>query len=146
MRQILGLANRINSPVYEDTCVEFFISFDSDAYYNLELNCIGTCLAAFGATKLDRINLPNSEIDKMIYQAVIKNVEKNTDTCWELTLSIPTSVFCHHQIDSLVGMETMGNFYKCGDGLLEPHFLAWSNIESLAPRISFARLFRHIVV
>lgn len=130
-----------NSPVYEDTCVEFFISFDDKAYYNLEFNCIGTCLVAFGATKLDRIVLPNFEIDKIKYQAVIKNKENDVDICWELALLIPTSIFCHHQIDALVGTRTKGNFYKCGDKLPEPHFLAWSNIESLDPEFHLPGFF-----
>src|ERR1700750_2692249 len=40
--------DRDNSAVYEDSCVEFFIAFDSQRwYYNLEFNARGTCLAQF---------------------------------------------------------------------------------------------------
>src|SRR5437879_7545729 len=32
----------INDPVYNDTCVEFFIAFNNESsYYNLEFNCFG---------------------------------------------------------------------------------------------------------
>src|SRR6476646_9138372 len=35
-----------NTPVYLDSCVEFFIAFNNERnYYNLEFNCLGTCLA-----------------------------------------------------------------------------------------------------
>ncbi|RYZ48127.1 MAG: hypothetical protein EOO14_22575, partial [Chitinophagaceae bacterium] len=37
---------RVNDPVYQDSCVEFFISLDGgDTYYNFEFNSIGTVLA-----------------------------------------------------------------------------------------------------
>src|SRR5581483_2366669 len=29
-----------NEPVYRDSCVEFFIAFDEEGYYNLEFNSI----------------------------------------------------------------------------------------------------------
>ena len=36
-----------NGPVWEDSCCEFFISDPKDGtYYNFEMNCIGTLLAA----------------------------------------------------------------------------------------------------
>lgn len=36
-----------NSPVWEDSCVEFFVQIPSEKYYyNFEFNCIGTALAA----------------------------------------------------------------------------------------------------
>jgi hypothetical protein len=41
--------NEINDPVFKDTCVEFFVAFNGDdRYYNLEFNCIGTPLMAYG--------------------------------------------------------------------------------------------------
>ena len=37
-----------NGPVWEDSCVEFFVmSPDGKHYTNFEMNCIGTLLAAF---------------------------------------------------------------------------------------------------
>lgn len=36
-----------NGPVWEDSCCEFFVADPADGtYYNFELNCIGTLLAA----------------------------------------------------------------------------------------------------
>ena len=36
-----------NSPVWEDSCVEFFVQIPGEKYYyNFEFNCIGTALAA----------------------------------------------------------------------------------------------------
>jgi len=38
----------LNSEVYKDSCVEFFISTGTDFFYNFEFNCIGTAYAAYG--------------------------------------------------------------------------------------------------
>src|SRR6187399_1167142 len=39
-----------NDPVYKDSCVEFFISFDNgSSYYNMEWNAAGVCLMAYGS-------------------------------------------------------------------------------------------------
>src|SRR5256885_2355399 len=44
-----------NEPVYEDSCVEFFISLGrDDAYYNFEFNCEGVCLFGFGKNRSER--------------------------------------------------------------------------------------------
>ncbi|MHA4808430.1 carbohydrate-binding family 9-like protein [Flavitalea flava] len=48
-----------NDPVYQDSCVEFFITFESSGpYYNLEFNPIGTCLMGYGAGRAERIEFP----------------------------------------------------------------------------------------
>ncbi len=50
-----------NDPVFEDSCVEFFIAFDDDeSYYNLEFNCMGTSRGQYGPHKLGRTFIPAS--------------------------------------------------------------------------------------
>jgi hypothetical protein len=123
----------INEPVYEDTCVEFFINFNKDpAYYNFEFNCIGNCLAGFGKGKTGRQLLSQEAISKIKYQVSIQNAEDDLKY-WELAVAIPFTVFSNHIITSLKGKECNVNFYKCGDMLKEPHFLTWSNIQSPEP-------------
>jgi hypothetical protein len=47
-----------NDPVYKDSCVEFFISWDAgETYYNLESNAIGTCLISYGPGRENRTAL-----------------------------------------------------------------------------------------
>jgi hypothetical protein len=48
-------------------------------------------------------------------------------------LAIPLSIFTHHPNLSLKGKTCNANFYKCGDKLAEPHFIAWSNIDTPKP-------------
>jgi len=131
-----------NSAVYEDSCVEFFISFDNDKrYYNFEFNCIGTALIGFGEKKADRTILPEALVGQIKYQAVISNQGAGEYIHWELTVDIPFSVFCYHQLKEVKGKNCRVNFYKCGDLLPTPHFISWSPIESPEPNFHLPEFF-----
>lgn len=122
----------INDPVYRDSCVEFFISIDDDQrYYNFEFNCIGTCRAAYGANRVERDFLPKSLIETIGHQSSFKL--NNGLVNWELTLSLPKELFCHHSLVSFKGLRGKANFYKCGDDLPVPHFLSWNPIDTATP-------------
>lgn len=132
-KQIQAANGDFNTPVYQDSCVEFFISFgDEEAYYNFEFNCIGTVLAGYGKEKKNRLFLSEAMLNKIGCQAVICKSEGNLPQ-WELTIILPLEVFAFHQLITLKGAVCRANFYKCGDELPEPHFLAWANIESPTP-------------
>jgi hypothetical protein len=123
-----------NTPVYQDSCVEFFINFgDEKTYYNFEFNCIGTALVGYGTGRTDRELLPEQLIRQIRYQSVINNEQPGDDIHWELTVAIPFALFYHHQLNDLTGKKCRANFYKCGDHLPIPHFIAWSNISSPEP-------------
>lgn len=131
-----------NSAVYEDSCVEFFISFENDkSYYNFEFNCIGTCLIGYGESKTDRMLLPEALISKVKYQAVISNQLAGDDIHWELTVNIPFSVFCYHKLKEVKGKNCRANFYKCGDVLPTPHFISWSPIHWPEPNFHLPECF-----
>ncbi len=138
---IKATTGSINGPVWEDACVEFFISFEEKGYYNFEFNCIGTALAGFGKEKNNREILPEEVINKINYQAIIRNSKKKKLISWELTLKIPVDVFIHHHLSSLHEKKCSANFYKCGDHLPEPHFIAWSNIQSPEPNFHLPEFF-----
>ena len=121
----------INSSVWEDSCVEFFISFDKSGYYNFEFNCIGTALVGFGSDRNNRNLLPVTLVKRI---RCFASMEKNANSIqWRLQIIIPISVFMYHNIFSLEGKSCKANFYKCGDKLAQPHFLAWNNIETAEP-------------
>jgi Carbohydrate-binding family 9 len=134
-----------NAPVYQDSCVELFISFeDGEEYYNVEFNCIGAGRIGFGKEKKRRKLLPRQLISQIKSQVVIAKTEKMT-TRWELTLMIPFPVFCYHSFLSLKGLHARANFYKCGDRLPEPHFIAWSTILSAEPNFHLPQYFGTLV-
>jgi hypothetical protein len=141
---IRALNRRSNDPVFQDSCVEFFIAFDEgDGYYNLEFNCIGTCLLGFGKGAKPRSLIPEEYIQSIKRQALIRcwNEGGAMQNTWELTLAIPLKVFIYHSITSLKDRKCRVNFFKCGDELPEPHFLAWQRIESELPNFHLPEFF-----
>lgn len=121
----------INSSVWEDSCVEFFISFDDRGYYNFEFNCIGTALVGFGKDRTNRKLLPVTLVKRIRCFTTME--KKAAGFVWQMQAIIPLSVFMYHAVFNLEGKKCKANFYKCGDKLAQPHFLAWNNIETAEP-------------
>jgi hypothetical protein len=141
---ILVLHNKDNSPVHLDSCVEFFISFNDDtAYYNLEFNSVGACYFAFGDSKNDRVLIQEEDVSKIKRQATIDSYVDNGSSMinWELSIMIPLEVFAFHQLTSLSDVQCKANFYKCGDALPSPHFLAWQKLVSDTPNFHLPEFF-----
>ena len=142
---ILGSVLDDNGPVWEDSCVETFIKDPlSDNYYNFEINCIATRLAAlrrsrtdcdlFSAEKLSKIrcfsSLPHEKTDTI-------NTEQKE---WNLALMIPFSLLGLDKAPDYLDV----NFYKCGDNCRQPHYLSWSPIELPEPNFHCPEFFGRI--
>lgn len=141
-RHLQAVYHRTNDPVHKDSCVEFFIAFDNDAtYYNLEFNSIGACLAGYGESREDRLILPASIIRNIRHQTFIRGAGADGLINWEMTLIIPKEVFCHHTFAAFGEQSCRVNFYKCGDDLPEPHFLAWNAITAEKPDFHLPQYF-----
>ncbi len=129
-----------NSTVWEDSCCEFFCAPSAKAYYNLEVNCIGTPLLGYGKDRNNRELQSDEVIDRILVKSSLgrKVIEAATGNySWELTLVIPVSVFTKDKIENLEGKVFKVNFYKCGDKTPKMHFLSWNPIET--PRPDFHR-------
>lgn len=136
-----------NDPVYKDSCVEFFVSFDDRNYYNLEFNCLGTALIGYGdANRAKRTRLAKRTIEQIrSYSSMKAKSVGSDDTEWRLLLNIPFTVFDKDTIDGLAGVRCTGNFYKCGDELPVPHFVAWNNIDHPTPDFHQPRFFGELL-
>jgi hypothetical protein len=133
-----------NDPVYKDSCVAFYISFDGGvSYYNLEFNCVGACLAAYGSGPEDRIAMPPELIRRLQVRAGFDqvNTERPDLVAWQLTVTIPYEVFSYSSIQTLQDSECRCNFYKYGHEVNQPHFLCWNKIESEEPDFHQPRFF-----
>lgn len=131
----------INGPVWQDSCVEFFISFDEGLhYYNIELNCLGVALVGYGKSKADRLLLDPALIGGIKSLSEIKSKSGKTIS-WELTSFLPLKLFKFTPIKALKHTSCRANFYKCGDLLPDPHFLSWSDIKAPAPDFHLAEYF-----
>ncbi|MCL4637439.1 MULTISPECIES: carbohydrate-binding family 9-like protein [Olivibacter] len=129
-----------NEPVYRDSCVEFFISFDGSNYYNFEFNCIGTMLSAYGSQIMEKRQLASQDRIGSIYRDTNIHATPN-GVQWDLVANIPFSVFKEDSINSLKARECLANFYKCGDDLPIPHFLSWAPIDNPKPNFHLPAFF-----
>jgi Carbohydrate-binding family 9 len=126
-----------NQPVYEDSCVEFFVSpGDAGIYYNLEFNGIGTCLMGSGTGRIDRTRISPEIIDAIRRITSVGKepvIEKEGTFSWTITIAIPFNVFICHRISDVKGKTFRANFYKCGDKLRLPHYITWNPVRTDKP-------------
>jgi hypothetical protein len=144
---IKAVCDKDNGKVWEDSCVEFFISFGEDAfYYNIECNCIGKVLVATGINELNRMAVPAIYISRIDRWSSLGALPvDNRSGQWELSLIIPIEVFLLNKINRFDGIKAKGNFYKCGDNLKTPHFLSWNPIKSINPNFHLSGFFGEIL-
>ena len=145
---VRAVATHDDGRVWEDACVEFFLSPEgNDFYYNFECNC---------ATKLLLHGGPAGGERPTASEEVLKSVnrwsslgtepfEERVGECtWDVALVIPVSAIFRHSIESLDGKVMRANFYKCGDLLQTPHFLSWSPIDLPQPNFHCPEFFGEI--
>jgi hypothetical protein len=143
--QVRAVNTGFNSPVWEDSCVEFFFSVDGDDnYYNFEINAIGTLLGAYGPDRHQRVRLSDSPLSQVqttpsLGRDPIENLEQPTS--WSMKVVIPIKVLQFSKIESLSGVDGHANFYKCGDKLKHPHYLSWKPVLTPSPDFHTPRYF-----
>ncbi|MDT8402697.1 MAG: carbohydrate-binding family 9-like protein [Bacteroidales bacterium] len=122
----------VNQDVYEDSCVEFFVSPAGDGiYYNFEFNSIGAFLFGSGTGRHDsrRSDPAMASMIRCLPSLGYEPFpERKGRQEWTLTIAIDLAVFFRHDIKSLEGREFRANFYKCGDALTKPHYLSWNPV------------------
>lgn len=126
-----------NGPVWQDSCMEFFVCPGGDnIYYNLECNCAGTLLIGAGTGRAGREHAPVQVMEQVQRWSSLGRqpfAERPSDGAWEVALIVPFTAFFKHDIQSLDECELPANFYKCGDKLEKPHFLSWNAITLPKP-------------
>ncbi|RPD45585.1 carbohydrate-binding family 9-like protein [Paracnuella aquatica] len=142
-RQIRAENKTINSPVYEDSCVEFFIATAEEGYYNFEFNCIGTALGAYGNSKEQREFLPDTLVKAITTHSQVALIA-NGMYHWQLLVQIPFVVLQNHHPGKWPGLQCRGNFYKCGDKLAAQHFLSWTPIDAPQPNFHLPQYFGYL--
>ncbi len=133
---ILARYSCINSPVYKDSCVEFFISSGNGFYYNFEFNCIGTSNVGYGKERKGRSLIDEEIVSKIRTLSTLGNEKidiRKTGGYWELTIAIPFSLFKETEFRNPHHHLFKANFCKCGDDLNVPHYLSWNRINVKNP-------------
>lgn len=145
----LRAENYLNqSPVSEDSCVEFFVEpTGSLPYWNFEFNCIGTVNGSHRSERKAPVRLTDEEIAR-----IERYPSCGTRPFWELEGLFTWNLLVGIPLD-LIGIkyegkpvEMRGNFYKCASAATQPHFLSWSPVETDAPDFHQPDSFGRIVL
>ena len=131
-------------PVWEDSCCEFFVADPAgNGYFNFEMNCVGTLLAAkrqsqtvfefLSETQLAEIqrfsSLPHAQIDSV-----------GAGQKYWIAEVIPFSILGLGEAPKSI----MANFYKCGDKCKTPHYLSMAPINTPSPFFHCPEFFQEV--
>ena len=131
---------------WEDSCVEFFVENPAgEGYYNFEINCIGTALAALRRSRTDADHLSAEQMARVRHfgslpHAPIDSVGEGQQ--WWMVEIIPFSLLGVERAPKSIRC----NFYKCGDGCRHPHYLSWSPIALEKPNFHCPEFFGEIIL
>ena len=118
-----------DDPVCKDSCMECFLKCfaDSPDYINVEVNSAGVMKCGFGPGR------ERNTVRGLGFAQPKVTVTKN-DAYWQINYVISEGL-----LESLyqrpcrfaAGHEMQGNFYKCREEVLPPHWASWSKVERL---------------
>ena len=116
------------SPIWEDSCLEFFLRPTEDMhYFNFEFNPNCALFLGYSMRKpnIIRLIVPN-------HMETFQPVANFTADGWEITYHIPFSFIQNffHDFQPKSGLQFYGNCYKCGDKTEIPHFLMWNPLPA----------------
>ena len=134
--RVLGQQTRIHGDVYMDSCVEFFVSFDNKAYYNLEMNCIGTPHMGYGPGRADRRFVPLPLMQRLEIETSLGRepfAERVGDVTWTLTVRVPIACFAFDALSGLSGRTARANAFKCNSGASVKHYVTWRPVDTPTP-------------
>lgn len=117
------------SPVYEDSCLEFFFMHEGDRdYFNFEINPNGCLIVEYGPSGADRRSIvmpdPVSFFDIQTGR---------TSDGWEVFYKIPLDFIRSYTAGFRFEGNLSANMYKCGNKTVYKHFLSWAPIDLARP-------------
>lgn len=138
------------SPVSQDSCVEFFVDPLSDGeYWNFEFNCIGAINASRRRERPAPTRLTSEQLATIVRHPSCGSRpfrEVEGLFTWSLLVGIPLDLLGFDPDNPPAG--ATGNFYKCASKTSDPHYLSWAPIATPKPdfhrpeffgRLSFIR-------
>ena len=130
---VRAVAMESNGAVWEDSCVEFFVANPAgEGYFNFEINCAGTALAAFRRSREDADHFDEAKISQIRRFGSLEHKPQDSrgeGQKWWLAEVIPFKVLGLDKAPKTL----RANFYKCGDNCDKTHFLSWSPIALEKP-------------
>ena len=119
-----------NDPVYKDSCLEFFVSFnlENGKYMNFEMNSKGAFLSGVRTDRHNKTEIHNLASLPEVKAEVFED-RWTVETFFDLDFVEKTS----GKRDFARGESFKGNFYKCGDETPIPHFGMWAPVDNPTP-------------
>ena len=116
--------------VYNDSCLEFFLAPDPNdsRYINFEFNPLGNIYLGFSSTRPNRVRQIVGSVE-----ALFRPAPFFTRKGWGIIYHIPYDFIRNYFPNFLPHGEMAGNFYKCGDMTLQPHYLSWMKMNTDTP-------------
>ena len=115
-------------PIYEDSCVEWFINFDpehTDRYFNIEINANGCVDVAFRKDRFVKTDLTEQDAQMLGIKVQF------FDDRWTVDYTVPFELikryFTEYEFNK--GQKFISNVYKCGDETEYPHFGCWKMVD-----------------
>ncbi|MDR0883527.1 MAG: hypothetical protein LBN05_02830 [Oscillospiraceae bacterium] len=150
--QPVAFYSRRDTPVCEDSCLEFFIApKEGDAHYiNVEVNPKGAYLSAIGADREHRTFLKDlTKLAPTVSAGPVMIGETDEQWGWKAKIILPLPLLralYGKDFTLYDGQKMRGNFYKCGDDTPRPHWGAWSPVTDNPPGFHNPACFGEIVL
>ena len=115
-------------PIWEDSCLEFFLRPTEDLhYFNFEFNLNCALYLGYETGKPDLTRLLVRDADELF-----RPHAERTEDGWQITYRVPF-VFIQRffrEFQPVSGLRFYGNLYKCGDRTEHPHYLTWNPVPA----------------
>jgi hypothetical protein len=149
-RYVSCIEQDYNSPVSNDSCVEFFFSPDinlPERYFNLEVNCGGTALMKYNIlprkeyTFLETEDIRKIEIAHSLPSGIDPEIIE--PVTWTIEYKIPFSLL--QKFSNITtpkhGVSWKANFYKIAAKTSNPHWITWSFVNNSTPDFHLPQYF-----
>lgn len=138
-----------NSPVSEDSCVEFFVAPDPhcETYWAFEFNCVGTINAAHCISRNECTQLSPELLQRVRRYSSVGTrpfQEVEGSFIWSVVVAIPLDIIGIEYHGEPVAMR--GNFNKCAEATSQPHYLSWVPIKTAEPDFHRPEFFGDIIL
>lgn len=139
---IISSQTKINSNVWQDSCVEFFFSPNptkTHGYFNLEINAGGTPLLHYNIIpRKDVIKIEEEDIKKIIIAGSLPPIIKNEikdEVCWIMEFAFPLDIIKRYTLFEFSDEEIVwkAGFFKTAEATSNPHYLSWVKIPKRLP-------------
>lgn len=137
------MISEFNGNVFQDSCVEFFISPNGTvSYFNMEFNSNGVMLLGFKAPDLRRIRMECEN-----YRELFNIKPFLGEDFWSVEFDIPKDFILKYFPNATFGENSSMkcNFYKCGDCTNSPHYAAWNSVEWETPNFHLPQFFGNVI-